>query len=237
MTNSPRKNGTSSSHGTVRIRAEVDPRERVGKALVPAGERRVVVGDVHHVPAEHDVAEAESAFDRRVELVLVDVLAAQDAVDVGDGDLDAVARGLADGGDDLVAGMGFGMRLLRDAGLARAFCGARGRAGNRSGSAILAQRGFRRPGWHNAVHDADRPPSAECRRGTRLRRCTPRCSLFGFAGLFGKWLDLSPVAIVLGRTAVAAAALGIVLLAHARGAAPVRACASSPTASCWRCTG
>jgi drug/metabolite transporter (DMT)-like permease len=34
--------------------------------------------------------------------------------------------------------------------------------------------------------------------------------LFGFAGLFGKWLDISPVAIVLGRTIVAAAALGIV---------------------------
>ena len=34
-------------------------------------------------------------------------------------------------------------------------------------------------------------------------------ALFGFAGLFGKWLSLSPVAIVLGRTAIAAAALGI----------------------------
>jgi len=31
--------------------------------------------------------------------------------------------------------------------------------------------------------------------------------LFGFAGLFGKWLDLPPVIIVLGRTIVAAAAL------------------------------
>lgn len=36
--------------------------------------------------------------------------------------------------------------------------------------------------------------------------------LFGFAGLFGKWLDLSPVAIVLGRTAIAAAALGVLQL-------------------------
>ncbi len=34
-------------------------------------------------------------------------------------------------------------------------------------------------------------------------------ALFGFAGLFGKWLLLSPVAIVLGRTAVAAVALGV----------------------------
>lgn len=34
-------------------------------------------------------------------------------------------------------------------------------------------------------------------------------ALFGFAGLFGKWLTLSPVAIVLGRTVIAAMALGI----------------------------
>ncbi len=37
-------------------------------------------------------------------------------------------------------------------------------------------------------------------------------ALFGFAGLFGKWLALSPVAIVLGRTAIAAAALGLLRL-------------------------
>src|SRR5512134_2657752 len=37
-------------------------------------------------------------------------------------------------------------------------------------------------------------------------------ALFAFAGLFGKWLSLSPVAIVLGRTAIAAAALGILRL-------------------------
>ena len=33
--------------------------------------------------------------------------------------------------------------------------------------------------------------------------------LFGFAGLFGKWLDLPPVYIVLGRTIVATAALAV----------------------------
>ena len=37
-------------------------------------------------------------------------------------------------------------------------------------------------------------------------------ALFGFAGLFGKWLVLSPVAIVFGRTAIAAMALGILRL-------------------------
>src|SRR5687768_12041751 len=36
-------------------------------------------------------------------------------------------------------------------------------------------------------------------------------ALFGFAGLFGKWLTLPPVAIVLGRTAVAAALLALVV--------------------------
>ena len=37
-------------------------------------------------------------------------------------------------------------------------------------------------------------------------------ALFGFAGLFGKWLALSPVTIVLGRTAIAALALGLLRL-------------------------
>ena len=50
------------------------------------------------------------------------------------------------------------------------------------------------------------------RRGTALAALHAAVVLFGFAGLFGKWIDLSPVAIVLGRAAVAAAALGIVLL-------------------------
>jgi drug/metabolite transporter (DMT)-like permease len=44
--------------------------------------------------------------------------------------------------------------------------------------------------------------------------------LFGFAGLFGKWLELPPVAIVLGRTVVAAAALGALVAARRLRAAP-----------------
>jgi drug/metabolite transporter (DMT)-like permease len=36
-------------------------------------------------------------------------------------------------------------------------------------------------------------------------------ALFGFAGLFGKWIDLPPSAIVLGRTVVAAVTLGTIL--------------------------
>jgi hypothetical protein len=84
------------------VGVEVEPRERIGKAVLPAGQRAVVVADVGAVPAEHDVAEAEAAIRRLLsrteELVLVQVLAAQDAVDVADGDLDlagaAVAHGL-----------------------------------------------------------------------------------------------------------------------------------------------
>jgi drug/metabolite transporter (DMT)-like permease len=40
--------------------------------------------------------------------------------------------------------------------------------------------------------------------------------LFGLAGLFGKWLDLSPFVIVLGRVFFASLVLGLVLLFHGR---------------------
>lgn len=43
-------------------------------------------------------------------------------------------------------------------------------------------------------------------------------ALFGFSGLFGKWLVLSPVGIVLARTAIAAAALAILRLRAGRRA-------------------
>ncbi len=41
--------------------------------------------------------------------------------------------------------------------------------------------------------------------------------LFGFAGLFGKWIALPPLLIVLARTAVAAAALGLFRFARPAG--------------------
>jgi drug/metabolite transporter (DMT)-like permease len=46
--------------------------------------------------------------------------------------------------------------------------------------------------------------------------------LFGFAGLFGKWLALPPAVIVLGRTVVAAAALVAIALLRGAPAAPTR---------------
>jgi drug/metabolite transporter (DMT)-like permease len=46
--------------------------------------------------------------------------------------------------------------------------------------------------------------------------------LFGFAGLFGKWLDLPPIAIVFGRTVVATAALFLLRRLRPRSAASAR---------------
>src|SRR5882724_832360 len=44
-------------------------------------------------------------------------------------------------------------------------------------------------------------------------------ALFGFAGLFGKWIALPPTTIVLGRTVVAALALGTMLAVRRQGRA------------------
>ena len=49
------------------------------------------------------------------------------------------------------------------------------------------------------------------RQAPRSPRATSRSSLFGFAGLFGKWIAWDPVAIVLGRTTVAAIVLAFVV--------------------------
>lgn len=47
-------------------------------------------------------------------------------------------------------------------------------------------------------------------------------ALFGFAALFGKWIELPATAIVLGRTVVAAITLAIVLAMRERALGPVR---------------
>ena len=69
---------------------------------MPAGQRRVVVALIVHVPAEDDVAKAESALDRGKEFVLVQIFAAQHAVDVGHRHLDPVAGRVADGVEHLL---------------------------------------------------------------------------------------------------------------------------------------
>ena len=54
-------------------------------------------------------------------------------------------------------------------------------------------------------------PNAPNSRTAALTSLHLAVALFGFAGLFGKWIALSPTTIVLGRTVVAATALGMML--------------------------
>jgi len=79
---------------------EVDARLGVGIAAMPAGEGAVVIADVARIPAEDHIAETETAIERGEELVLVQILAAQDAIDVGDRHLDLADRRPADRFDD-----------------------------------------------------------------------------------------------------------------------------------------
>ncbi|HTS22103.1 MAG TPA: DMT family transporter [Casimicrobiaceae bacterium] len=64
---------------------------------------------------------------------------------------------------------------------------------------------------------ATSPPS----RARALAALHVAVALFGFAGLFGKWLALPPVTIVLGRTLVASVALGALLRLRGESAALV----------------
>ena len=74
---------------------EVDACQGVGKAVLPAGDLGVVVALVLRVPAEHHVAEAEALLGSAKELVAVEDLAAQDAVDVAGRHLDLGSPGFA----------------------------------------------------------------------------------------------------------------------------------------------
>jgi drug/metabolite transporter (DMT)-like permease len=67
----------------------------------------------------------------------------------------------------------------------------------------------------------NRPAGTAPRRVRALAALHTAVLLFGFAGLFGKWLALPPVSIVFGRTVVAAAALALLLrVARKPGSAP-----------------
>jgi drug/metabolite transporter (DMT)-like permease len=69
---------------------------------------------------------------------------------------------------------------------------------------------------------AVRRPLVPASRASDLVQVHAAVLLFGFAGLFGKWLALPPVVIVLGRTLVATLALAAIVLACGRPAAPTR---------------
>src|SRR4030095_9296578 len=60
--------------------------------------------------------------------------------------------------------------------------------------------------WHFAGMPAHRSPP-HVSPGAALAACHVAVALFGFAGVFGKWIAWDPVAIVLGRTTVAAVVL------------------------------
>jgi hypothetical protein len=63
---------------------------------VPARVLHVVVDLVLAVPAEHDVAEAKAAVERRQEFFTREVLPSHDPVDVEDADLDVGRAALLD---------------------------------------------------------------------------------------------------------------------------------------------
>ena len=56
---------------------------------------------------------------------------------------------------------------------------------------------------------SDTPPASDSRHARSVVALHAAVLLFGFAGLFGKWLALPPVAIVFGRSAIACAALAL----------------------------
>ena len=86
-----------------------DAHEGVGIGGMPAGEGDVVIELVVGIPAQHHVAETEAALQRREELDLGDVFAAQHAIGVEDADLDMGQAPLL---DDL-AGVGGSADVLR----------------------------------------------------------------------------------------------------------------------------
>ena len=102
--------------------SQVQPCQRIGKAVLPARHRGVVVAAVGHVPAQHHVAKAKAAgrvgFGGAQEFVLVQDLAAQHAVDVADGHLDL---GRARFFDRLQCGVGFAGCFAGHAGLLAIF--------------------------------------------------------------------------------------------------------------------
>jgi drug/metabolite transporter (DMT)-like permease len=66
------------------------------------------------------------------------------------------------------------------------------------------------PRWHHAHMPTPHAPPHFSSAGA-LGALHVGVALFGFAGLFGKWIPWDPVAIVLGRTAVAAVVLAFVV--------------------------
>ena len=86
------------------IGAEVYAGLRIGIAGVPTRISDIVVGHIATVPTEDHIAEAETTFHCRKELVLAHHFAAQNAVNVCHGHLHLEVRGVADLVQDLFFG-------------------------------------------------------------------------------------------------------------------------------------
>ena len=101
----------------VAVGVEVEPRQRVGKAVLPAGERGVVVGAGRPMSQPNTTSQKPKPPLGRLggaeELVDVQVLAAQDAVDVADRDLDLAGAALANRGERGMFGVGVAIVVVR----------------------------------------------------------------------------------------------------------------------------
>src|SRR5262249_7698520 len=75
---------------------EINRRQGVWIARVPARVVRVVIADVGRVPAKDDVTEFKARIDDRKDVVAMADLAAEDAADVGDSQLHLPQRVFAD---------------------------------------------------------------------------------------------------------------------------------------------
>src|SRR6218665_2192632 len=117
LTNSPRKNGTCRSQGTsppvprslrtstplpppgpLAGGARIDAHQRVRVAMLPAGQPGVVIAMVMRIPAQHHVAKAEAGLGCAFEFVTVQILAAQNAIDITACHLDLGAARFERGG-------------------------------------------------------------------------------------------------------------------------------------------
>src|SRR6218665_2568445 len=78
--------------------ARIDAHQRVRVAMLPAGQPGVVIAMVMRIPAQHHVAKAEAGLGCAFEFVTVQILAAQNAIDITDCHLDLGAARFERGG-------------------------------------------------------------------------------------------------------------------------------------------
>ena len=118
LTNSPKKKGTSSSHGTWRAVFRSSRAVASGKPCCQPVMRGVVVSNCPSCPSPAPRRKSQSpplgqGLGNAQELVAVQVLAAQHAIDVADRDLDALRARLADGRDGgMFLGCGLGSVVI-----------------------------------------------------------------------------------------------------------------------------